>query len=47
VKTIIELAQQFNVHPNHIAQWRNQILEELRAFSTARRRPERRPRHST
>lgn len=26
-KTIVELAQQFDVHPNQIAQWRNQLLD--------------------
>lgn len=26
-KTIIELAQQFDVHPNQITQWRNQLLD--------------------
>lgn len=26
-KTIVELAQQFDVHPNQITQWRNQFLD--------------------
>lgn len=26
-KTIIELAQQFDVYPNQITQWRNQLLD--------------------
>ena len=26
-KTIVELAQQFDVHPNQITQWRNQRLD--------------------
>ncbi len=46
-KTIIELAQQFDVHPNQITQWRSQLLDGLRACSTARRRPQRLLRRST
>lgn len=26
-KTIVELARQFDVHPNQITQWRNQLLD--------------------
>ena len=26
-KTMIELAQEFDVHPNRITQWRDQLLE--------------------
>ena len=38
-KTIIELAQQFDVHPNQISNGAISFSTVLRACSTARRRP--------
>ena len=32
-KTLAELAQQFDVHPNQITQWRGQLLEGATAVS--------------
>ncbi len=31
-KTLIELAQAFDVHPNQINQWRDQLLEGVASF---------------
>ena len=31
-KTLIELAQEFDVHPNQIKQWRDQLLEGSTGF---------------
>ena len=40
-KTMIELSQEFDVHPNQIKQWRDQLLEGAPGFSGKRRRPSR------
>ena len=34
-KTLAELAQQFDVHPNQITQWRSQLLEGASGISGA------------
>ncbi len=34
-KTLAELAQQFDVHPNQIKQWKEQLLQACPRVSTA------------
>jgi len=38
-KTLVELAQQFNVHVNQITQWKAQLLQGLPEYLGPRPRP--------
>ena len=38
-KTLSELAEQFDVHPNQITTWRSQLLKGLPGSLVARRNP--------
>ena len=38
VKTLAELAQQFDVHPNQITSWKGQLLEGAAGYSDRSRR---------
>jgi transposase len=42
-KTLAELAQQFNVHPNRITTWKGQLLEGAASWLARRRAKRRRP----
>ena len=42
-KTLAELAQQFDVHPNQITTWRSQFWKAPQAFSGRRRRSRKKP----
>ena len=42
-KTLIELAQDFDVHPNQIKQWRDQLLEGATGVFDEAARPEPEP----
>ena len=40
-KTIAELASEYQVHPNQITQWKNQLFESLPEIFSRRRRKDR------
>jgi len=39
-KTVSEIAAQYEVHPNQVAQWRKKVLESLPSIFSGRRKKE-------